>query len=125
MDRKRLGRRGIKELCVALPLALAAAASTTPRIAHACGGTFCDAGPTGMPVDQTGENILFVLDDDAVETHIQIQYDPDTTAENRPRFQARTLPPMRRNRAFTLDCSVPRAAPDRQAPAVPSTRPPG
>lgn len=50
---------------LALPLltTLAAAAAVgvaaSPRDAHACGGTFCDAGPTSMPVDQTGENIVF------------------------------------------------------------------
>ncbi len=49
-----------------------------PQTADACGGTFCD-GP-GMPVDQTGENILFVIDATAVEAHIQIQYDPDSEA---------------------------------------------
>ena len=47
-----------------------------PSAAEACGGLFCDAGPTPMPVDQTGENILFVMDEAAnkVEAHIQIQY---------------------------------------------------
>lgn len=40
----------------------------------------CDSGPNAMPVDQTGENILFVLDGNTVEAHIQIQYDPDTEA---------------------------------------------
>lgn len=47
--------------------------------AHACGGTFCDAGPQPMPVDQSGENILFVRDGDMIEAHIQIQYmgDPE------------------------------------------------
>jgi MYXO-CTERM domain-containing protein len=45
--------------------------------AEACGGTFCDTGPTSMPVDQTGENILFILDGQNVEAHIQIQYNPD------------------------------------------------
>ncbi|EDM79734.1 hypothetical protein PPSIR1_16770 [Plesiocystis pacifica SIR-1] len=35
-----------------------------------------------MPVDQTGENILFVMgDDNIVEAHIQIQYDPDADAD--------------------------------------------
>ncbi|MFV8755601.1 DUF2330 domain-containing protein [Nannocystaceae bacterium ST9] len=52
----------------------------TPRTAEACGGTFCDSGPTAMPVDQTGENILFYLGPDFVEAHIQIQYDPNTPA---------------------------------------------
>ncbi len=42
--------------------------------AHACGGTFCDSGPQAMPVDQTGENILFVMDGTTVEAHVQIQY---------------------------------------------------
>ena len=49
----------------------------TPRSAHACGGTFCDIGPRAMPVDQTGENILFVIDSGKVEAHIQIQYRGD------------------------------------------------
>ncbi|EDM81081.1 hypothetical protein PPSIR1_25916 [Plesiocystis pacifica SIR-1] len=52
-----------------------------PSSAQACGGTMCDTGPTAMPVDQTGENILFHLTDTSVEAHIQIQYDPDTEAE--------------------------------------------
>src|SRR5690606_20643080 len=52
-----------------------------PTSAQACGGTFCDAGPTSMPVDQTGENILFHIGDNTVEAHIQIQIDPDTSAE--------------------------------------------
>jgi MYXO-CTERM domain-containing protein len=34
-----------------------------------------------MPVDQTGENILFVMEGGYTEAHIQIQYDPETTAE--------------------------------------------
>lgn len=34
-----------------------------------------------MPVDQTGENILFVIDQGQVEVHIQIQYDPDTNPQ--------------------------------------------
>ena len=33
-----------------------------------------------MPVDQTGETILFVLDGAEVEVHISIAYDPDTDA---------------------------------------------
>src|SRR5688572_9301157 len=59
--------------------------STTPMVvlalllgssgdARACGGTFCNTGPTAMPVDQTGENILFVMDGQNVEAHVQIQY---------------------------------------------------
>jgi MYXO-CTERM domain-containing protein len=49
----------------------------SPRAAYACGGTFCDIGPRAMPVDQTGENILFVIDSGKVEAHIQIQYRGD------------------------------------------------
>jgi MYXO-CTERM domain-containing protein len=58
-------------------LALCAAATALamhPRDASACGGMFCDGGPQPMPVDQTGENILFVWEGDEIEAHIQIQY---------------------------------------------------
>jgi MYXO-CTERM domain-containing protein len=58
----------------ALLAAASIAALVCPREAEACGGTFCDSGPQAMPVDQTGENILFVLDGTTVEAHIQIQY---------------------------------------------------
>jgi MYXO-CTERM domain-containing protein len=61
--------------------ALVVGALLTPSEAEACGGTFCDNGQQAMPVDQTGENIIFVMDGDHVEAHIQIQYDPDTPAE--------------------------------------------
>jgi MYXO-CTERM domain-containing protein len=44
------------------------------RDAHACGGLFCDGGPQQMPVDQSGENIIFVWKDGSIEVHIQIQY---------------------------------------------------
>jgi MYXO-CTERM domain-containing protein len=62
------------------------AALAAPRPAHACGGTFCDAGPNvmdpeAMPVDQTGETIVFVVGTTHVEAHIQIQYDPESGAE--------------------------------------------
>ncbi len=53
------------------------AVAAAPNPAHACGGLFCDAGNgPPMPVDQIGENILFVVDNQAntVEAHIQIQY---------------------------------------------------
>ena len=46
-----------------------------PTPAAACGGTFCDGGPKAMPVNQRGENIVFVRDGGNVEAHIQIQYD--------------------------------------------------
>ena len=61
--------------------ALAAAVALAPAPAQACGGTFCDQGPTAMPVDQTGENILFHIGEGFVEAHIQIQIDPETPAE--------------------------------------------
>ena len=34
-----------------------------------------------MPVDQTGETILFVIDEGFIEAHIQIQYDPAMEGE--------------------------------------------
>ena len=44
--------------------------------AQACGGTFCDSAlPGQQSVDQTGETILFALDGDFVEAHVQIEYD--------------------------------------------------
>ena len=48
--------------------------------AHACGGFFCDSPGSGqppMPVDQTGETIVFAFDGENVEAHIQIQYTGD------------------------------------------------
>jgi MYXO-CTERM domain-containing protein len=45
-----------------------------PSSAQACGGTFCDNLPDPMPVDQRGEDILFVLDGSTVEVHIRIEY---------------------------------------------------
>ena len=80
---------------------LAAVAALGPRAADACGGTFCDTGPQAMPVDQSGENILFVLDGGTVEAHVQIQYQgsaerfawvvpmpavPDVTVGSQPLF---------------------------------------
>ena len=56
---------------------IAAALAMQPRAVEACGGMFCDAGPQPMPVDQTGENILFVWQGDTIEAHIQIQYTGD------------------------------------------------
>ncbi|GMV13373.1 MAG: DUF2330 domain-containing protein [Polyangiaceae bacterium] len=84
-----------------LVVCLAAAAALGPRAADACGGTFCDTGPQAMPVDQSGENILFVLDGQTVEAHVQIQYQgsaerfawvvpmpdvPDVTVGSQPLF---------------------------------------
>jgi MYXO-CTERM domain-containing protein len=56
-----------------LPLIASLILSTAPRTAEACGGLFCD-GPMPMPVDQRGEDILFVLDGSTVEVHIRIEY---------------------------------------------------
>jgi hypothetical protein len=53
----------------------AASLALVPTPADACGGTFCDGGPKAMPVNQKGENIVFVRDGANVEAHIQIQYD--------------------------------------------------
>ena len=54
----------------------------TPGRAEACGGTFCDgAVPGPMPVDQTGENVIFVMGGDKAEVHIQISIDPNTNAQ--------------------------------------------
>ncbi len=58
-------------------LALGGGIAMAPQTAEACGGTFCDGGPQPMPVDQSGENILFVRDGDFIEAHIQIQYEGD------------------------------------------------
>jgi hypothetical protein len=51
----------------------------SPRVASACGGTFCDGGPNVPPmeVDQSGENILFFTQGGYVEAHVQIQYTGD------------------------------------------------
>jgi MYXO-CTERM domain-containing protein len=72
--------RNIPLLLATLTAGSALGVVATPRDAQACGGTFCDAGPTSMPVDQTGENILFVMGEGFTEAHIQIQYDPDAEA---------------------------------------------
>lgn len=65
---------------VGVALGFVVAASGSARDATACGGTFCDQAPAGqppMPVDQTGENVLFVMQNGFVEAHIQIQYQGD------------------------------------------------
>ena len=63
-------------------LAGAVAMTAAPELAQACGGTFCDGNiPAPMPVDQTGENVIFVVGGAESEVHIQISYDPETNAE--------------------------------------------
>jgi MYXO-CTERM domain-containing protein len=66
---------------VATAVGLVLLGMAAPRPVEACGGTFCDSGPQPMPVEQTGETILFVIDEGYIEAHIQIQYDPTTEAE--------------------------------------------
>jgi len=67
------------QLLALAPLVLASVVAAAPRPASACGGTFCDGGggPQVMPVDQTGESILFVVEDGWVEAHVQIDYRGD------------------------------------------------
>jgi hypothetical protein len=63
-----------------LALAAFSVAVATAPDASACGGFFCDnpaPGTPPMPVDQTGETIVFVMGADTVEAHIQIQYTGD------------------------------------------------
>jgi uncharacterized protein (TIGR03382 family) len=66
----------VKHLALLTTAALAAAVLLTPAQAEACGGLFCDGGPQPMPVDQTGEDVLFVTSEPGkVEVHIRIQYE--------------------------------------------------
>jgi MYXO-CTERM domain-containing protein len=65
----RLGRASLVSFA-----AMGFIAFSAPDEAEACGGTFCDSGPSSMPVDQSGENILFVMDGQNVEAHVQIEY---------------------------------------------------
>lgn len=58
-----------------LPLLLALPVSLLAREADACGGTFCDNSLVPMPVDQRGEDILFVQDGPEIEVHVRIQYE--------------------------------------------------
>ena len=65
------------KLClnIGLSVCLGVVAFATEREAQACGGFFCDGGtPQPMPVDQTGEDVLFAVDGDSVEAHVRIQY---------------------------------------------------
>src|SRR2546430_5317297 len=49
-------------------------AAAVPRAAQACGGFFCN---NQVPVDQSGEQILFSIDGSHVTAHIQISYQGD------------------------------------------------
>ena len=71
---------GFFKVCTSLLVAGTSLVALTPGEAAACGGFFCDnVNGVPQPVDQTGENILFVVDKAAgtVEAHIQIQYTGD------------------------------------------------
>lgn len=61
-------------------LAATGLALLLPSLASACGGTFCDGGGPPMPVEQTGEDVLFVQEGDQLETHVLIRYEGE--AEN-------------------------------------------
>ncbi|MCA9685359.1 MAG: DUF2330 domain-containing protein, partial [Myxococcales bacterium] len=64
----------MRRLACSLLAVTPALLALTPRPAQACGGTFCDNSPLPMPVDQTGEDILFIQDGTDIEVHIRIQY---------------------------------------------------
>jgi len=57
-------------------IAAATAIAAVPRHASACGGTFCDLGGP-QSVDQSGESILFVMEQGFVEAHVRIDYEGD------------------------------------------------
>lgn len=57
-------------LLAALLIAGTSALFVEAAPAEACGGFFCQ----NVPVDQTGEQILFAVEGDQVEAHVQIQY---------------------------------------------------
>lgn len=59
---------------VLLAIAVLGALQLAARPAEASGGLFPAVGSQSMPVKTSGESILFVLDDDHVEAHIQIRY---------------------------------------------------
>jgi len=72
---RMMKRRSV--MLTALTSAALAGLTLAPTTARACGGFFCDVvGGVPLPVDQTGENIIFAIDKAAntVEAHIQIQY---------------------------------------------------
>jgi hypothetical protein len=58
----------------ALSLAGSSLMLLSPSRAEACGGTFCDNTAIPMPVDQRGEDILFVQDGPEIEVHVRIEY---------------------------------------------------
>ena len=60
---KTIARLSASLLALAAPL-------IAPDAASACGGFFCQ----NIPVDQTGENIVFVADGTTVQAFVQVQY---------------------------------------------------
>ena len=79
----RRSKRALWRVASGLAVLSMAGVAMTPSAAEACGGTFCDGGVPGpMPVDQSGENVIFVIGDTLSEVHIQITIDPNTNAEN-------------------------------------------
>jgi MYXO-CTERM domain-containing protein len=68
-------RLAIASLLSALGADLSVGAAMIPQTVSACGGLFCDGGPQPMPVDQTGEDVLFVLGDGTIEVHIRVLYE--------------------------------------------------
>ena len=60
-------------LAAAMSLSVGAVSVLAPAPASACGGFFCNRG---APVEQTGEHILFVVDEEAgtTETHVLVNY---------------------------------------------------
>ncbi|MCB9754444.1 MAG: DUF2330 domain-containing protein [Myxococcales bacterium] len=78
MTRQLSARAAATAACLSLAIATLA----TPDVARACGGFFT-AGEDGVEtatVDQTGENLIYALNGDSVEVHIQVRYDPNTDA---------------------------------------------
>jgi uncharacterized protein (TIGR03382 family) len=56
-----------------LIVCVTAALPAVARPAHACGGLFCSIAQQ-IPIDQSGEQIVFSIDDEGVTAHILIQY---------------------------------------------------
>ena len=65
---KKVARLSASLLALAAPL-------LAPAVAQACGGFFCQ----NVPVDQTGENIVFVADGTTVQAFVQVQYQGEAT----------------------------------------------
>ena len=64
-------KRRVNRAALALSGAMALAGGLSIE-AHACGGFFCN---NTEPTVQTGERILFTVDDDAIRAYVQVYYD--------------------------------------------------